>query len=78
MIETHTLPLHLQILDVLIDPNLISIMFLAGLAFIAFEVASPGAIFPGAAGGGPALSLFGISVLPFTGQYQPSKGDAAT
>ena len=66
-IETHTLPLHLQILDVLIDPNLISIMFLAGLALIAFEVASPGAIFPGAAGGLLlVLSLFGISVLPFT------------
>ena len=42
-------------------------MFLAGLALIAFEVASPGAIFPGAAGGLLlTLSLFGISILPFT------------
>lgn len=66
-IETHTLPLHLQILDLLIDPNLISIMFLAGLALIAFEVAHPGVIIPGVAGGLlVTLSLFGISVLPFT------------
>lgn len=66
-IETHTLPLRLQILDLLIDPNLLSIMFLAGLALIAFEVASPGAIFPGAAGGLLlTLFLFGISILPFT------------
>jgi membrane-bound serine protease (ClpP class) len=66
-IETHTLPLHLQILDVLIDPNLISIMFLAGLALIAFEVAHPGTIIPGVSGALLlTLSLFGISILPFT------------
>ena len=66
-IETHTLPLHLQILDVLIDPNLISILFLGGLILIAFEVAHPGVIIPGASGGVMVvLSLFGISVVPFT------------
>jgi membrane-bound serine protease (ClpP class) len=66
-IETHTLPLHLQILDVLIDPNLLSILFLGGLALIAFEVAHPGVVFPGVAGGlMVVLALFGISVLPFT------------
>ena len=66
-VETHTLPLHLQILDVLIDPNLISLLFLGGLILIAFEVAHPGMIFPGFAGGMMlVLALFGISVVPFT------------
>jgi membrane-bound serine protease (ClpP class) len=66
-VETHTLPLHLQILDVLIDPNLISLLFLGGLILIAFEVAHPGMIFPGFAGATMlVLALFGISVLPFT------------
>ncbi len=66
-VETHTLPLHLQILDVLIDPNLISLLFLGGLILIAFEVAHPGMIFPGFAGATMlVLALFGISVVPFT------------
>ena len=66
-IETHTLPLHLQILDLLIDPNLIAILFLGGLILIAFEVAHPGVILPGFAGGVMVvLALFGISVVPFS------------
>jgi membrane-bound serine protease (ClpP class) len=66
-VETHTLPLHLRILDVLIDPNLISILFLGGLILIAFEVAHPGTILPGFAGGVMVvLALLGISVVPFT------------
>jgi membrane-bound serine protease (ClpP class) len=66
-VETHTLPLHLQILDVLIDPNLISILFLGGLILLGFEVAHPGMIFPGFAGATMLiLALFGLSVVPFT------------
>lgn len=66
-IETHTLPLHLRILDVIIDPNLISLLFLGGLLLIAFEVAHPGVVVPGVLGGiMVALALFGLSVLPFT------------
>ena len=66
-IETHTLPLHLQILDVLIDPNLIGLLFLGGLILIAFEVAHPGVIVPGFLGGVMVvLALFGISVVPFS------------
>jgi membrane-bound serine protease (ClpP class) len=65
-IETHTLPLHLRILDVLIDPNLISLLFLGGLILIAFEVAHPGVIVPGFLGGVMVvLALFGVSVVPF-------------
>src|SRR4051794_3393905 len=66
-VETHTLPLHLRILDVLINPNLISLLFLGGLILIAFEVAHPGAILPGFGGATMlVLALFGLSVLPFT------------
>jgi membrane-bound serine protease (ClpP class) len=66
-VETHTLPLHLRILDVLINPNLISVLFLGGLILIAFEVAHPGVIIPGFAGATMVvLALFGLSVLPFT------------
>jgi membrane-bound serine protease (ClpP class) len=66
-VETHTLPLHLRILDVLINPNLISLLFLGGLILIGFEVAHPGAILPGFAGATMlVLALFGLSVLPFT------------
>ena len=66
-IETHTLPLHLQILDVLIDPNLIWLLFLGGLILIAFEVAHPGVIVPGFLGGVMVvLALFGISIVPFS------------
>lgn len=54
-----------RLLNTLIDPNLISLLFLAGLAGIGFEIFHPGIVLPGALGGVCLLtSLFGLSVLP--------------
>ena len=54
-----------RFLDVLIDPNLIAILFLAGIAGIVFEVLHPGVVLPGALGAvSLILSLFGFAILP--------------
>ena len=66
-VSVRTLPLHLQILDVLIDPNLLYLLLLGGLGLLAFEVAHPGVFVPGILGGLMlTTALFGLSVLPFT------------
>ena len=43
-----------RLLDTLIDPNLLSLLFLAGIGGILFEVFHPGVVLPGALG---AVSL---------------------
>jgi membrane-bound serine protease (ClpP class) len=54
-----------RLLNTLIDPNLISLLFLAGLGGILFEVFHPGVVLPGALGAVSLLTaLFGFSVLP--------------
>ena len=54
-----------RLLDTLIDPNLLSILFLAGLGGIAFEVFHPGVVLPGALGAVALVTaLFGFSILP--------------
>jgi membrane-bound serine protease (ClpP class) len=54
-----------RLLNTLIDPNLLSLLFLAGLAGLAFEVFHPGVVLPGALGGVCLVTaLFGFSVLP--------------
>lgn len=54
-----------RFLNVLIDPNLISLLFLAGILGIGFEVFHPGVVLPGALGGvALIMALFGFSVLP--------------
>jgi membrane-bound serine protease (ClpP class) len=54
-----------RLLNTLIDPNLISLLFLAGIAGIAFEIFHPGVVLPGALGGVCLVTaLFGFSVLP--------------
>jgi membrane-bound serine protease (ClpP class) len=62
----HTSPGFLtKLLNTLIDPNLISLLFLAGIAGIGFEIFHPGVVLPGALGGISLLTaLFGLSVLP--------------
>jgi membrane-bound serine protease (ClpP class) len=56
-----------RLLSTLIDPNIVSLLFLAGIAGIAFEVLHPGIVLPGALGGVALLtSLFGFSVLPLS------------
>jgi membrane-bound serine protease (ClpP class) len=56
-----------RLLNALIDPNLIPLLFLAGLAGIGFEVFHPGVVLPGALGAvALMLALFGFAVLPIT------------
>ncbi len=54
-----------RLLSTLIDPNIISLLFLAGIAGIGFEIFHPGVVLPGALGAVALVTaLFGFSVLP--------------
>jgi membrane-bound serine protease (ClpP class) len=56
-----------RLLNTLIDPNIISLLFLAGLAGIGFEIFHPGVVLPGALGAVALVTaLFGFSVLPIS------------
>jgi membrane-bound serine protease (ClpP class) len=56
-----------RLLNTLIDPNLIPLLFLAGLAGIGFEIFHPGVVLPGALGAvALVLALFGFAVLPIS------------
>ncbi|HET8894696.1 MAG TPA: nodulation protein NfeD [Gaiellaceae bacterium] len=53
-----------RLLNTVIDPNLISLLFLAGLAGLIFEVLHPGIVLPGALGAVClVIALYGFSVL---------------
>jgi len=54
-----------RLLNTLIDPNLLALLFLAGIGGLVFEVFHPGIVLPGALGAvALVLALFGFSVLP--------------
>ena len=54
-----------RLLNTLIDPNLISLLFLAGIGGILFEIFHPGVVLPGALGAVSLVTaLFGFSILP--------------
>ena len=54
-----------RFLNTLINPNLLSLLFLAGIGGIIFEVFHPGVVLPGALGAVSLVTaLFGFSVLP--------------
>jgi membrane-bound serine protease (ClpP class) len=56
-----------RLLNAIIDPNIIGLLFLAGIAGIGFEIFHPGIVLPGALGGIALLTaLFGFSVLPIS------------
>jgi membrane-bound serine protease (ClpP class) len=56
-----------RLLNALIDPNLIPLLFLAGIAGIGFEIFHPGVVLPGALGAVCLLTaLFGFAVLPLS------------
>ena len=56
-----------RLLNALIDPNLIPLLFLAGIAGIGFEIFHPGVVLPGALGAVCLLTaLFGFAVLPIS------------
>jgi len=56
-----------RLLNTLIDPNIIPLLFLAGIAGIGFEIFHPGVVLPGALGAVALLTaLFGFAVLPIS------------
>ena len=56
-----------RLLNVLIDPNIITLLFLAGIAGIGFEIFHPGAVLPGGLGAiALVTALFGFSILPIS------------
>jgi membrane-bound serine protease (ClpP class) len=56
-----------RLLNATIDPNILSLLFLAGIAGIGFEIFHPGVVLPGALGAVALLTaLFGFSVLPIS------------
>jgi membrane-bound serine protease (ClpP class) len=56
-----------RLLNTLIDPNLITLLFLAGLAGIGYEIFHPGVVLPGALGAVALLTaLFGFAILPIS------------
>jgi membrane-bound serine protease (ClpP class) len=64
-IDYSRMGLFTRLLNILIDPNLIFILFLAGLAGLGFEVFHPGIVLPGALGAvSLLLALLGFAVVP--------------
>ena len=64
-IVTRKMGFFTRLLNTLIDPNLLSLLFLAGIGGLAFEVFHPGVVLPGALGAVSLVTaLFGFSVLP--------------
>jgi membrane-bound serine protease (ClpP class) len=56
-----------RFLSTILDPNLLSLLFLAGIAGIAFEIFHPGIVLPGALGAvSMLLALFGLAILPIS------------
>ena len=54
-----------RFLSTILDPNLLSLLFLAGIVGIGFEIFHPGVVLPGALGAvSLLLALFGLAVLP--------------
>jgi membrane-bound serine protease (ClpP class) len=64
-IEHIGMPWTLELLNILIDPNLLYLLFLGGIVGIGYEVFHPGVILPGTLGGvSLILALFGFSIVP--------------
>jgi membrane-bound serine protease (ClpP class) len=56
-----------RLLNTLIDPNLITLLFLAGIAGIGYEIFHPGVVLPGALGAVALVTaLFGFAILPIS------------
>jgi membrane-bound serine protease (ClpP class) len=54
-----------RVLNTLIDPNIITLLFLLGIIGLGFEVFHPGVVLPGALGAvSLVIALYGLSVLP--------------
>ena len=61
------LPWSKRLLKLIIDPNIIFLLFTAGIIGLGFELTHPGVFFPGVAGAiCMVIALFGLQVLPTT------------
>ena len=59
------MPFKFQLLELLVNPNTVFLLFTLGLIVLGFELFNPGAILPGAIGGvSLILALFGLAQLP--------------
>jgi membrane-bound serine protease (ClpP class) len=66
-IERQEMPFHIEVLQLLVNPTVASILLLAGLAGLAIELFSPGGIAPGVLGAiALLLGLYGTAQLPVT------------
>jgi membrane-bound serine protease (ClpP class) len=64
-IESRDLPFKFQILELLVNPTTVFMLFTIGLLGLGFELFHPGAILPGAIGGvSLIIALFGLAQLP--------------
>jgi membrane-bound serine protease (ClpP class) len=64
-IESRSLPFKFQVLELLVNPNTVFLLFTLGLIGLGFELFHPGAILPGAIGGiSLIIALFGLAQLP--------------
>jgi membrane-bound serine protease (ClpP class) len=66
-IDAHEIGWATELLLILTNANLLGLLFLIGLAGIAFELAHPGIVLPGLIGGvSLLLALLGLSIVPFS------------
>lgn len=64
-IESRDVPFKFRILELLVNPSTVFLLFTLGLVGIGFELFHPGAILPGALGGiSLIVALFGLAQLP--------------
>lgn len=65
--ERRAMPVHYQVLQILVNPTVASLLLLVGLAGLAIELFSPGGIVPGVIGAiALVLGLYGTAQLPVT------------
>jgi membrane-bound serine protease (ClpP class) len=56
-----------RVLDVIADPNVVALLFMAGLALLYVEFSQPGLVVPGVIGAGClVLALVALQILPFS------------
>jgi membrane-bound serine protease (ClpP class) len=66
-IDAHGIGWETRLLLILTDANLLGLLFLLGIVGIVFELAHPGIVVPGLAGGvSLLLALLGLSIVPFS------------
>jgi len=66
-LESRNIPFKYRLLELLVDPNTVFLLFTLGLIGIGFELFHPGAILPGSLGAvSLILALYGLAQLPIT------------